>query len=672
MSQIFTSRAKFNKVLSLIDQGQLTLAEGQCRQAIKDNSKDVNMLALLGAILLKGHKRDEAEEFLLSAIDKAPTFAKPHEDLGQLYFQRGDLHTAARYLKKAIRLDPQLENAHFTLGKALIMQGKGKEGDEAIEKSFALNPERRMLAVAAEHHKEGRVEDAERAYRRVLKDNPKNVTAMRLLATIAVETMHHDEAIRLLLQATELAPDFVGAIVDLGLAYQEQSQLLDAIEWFDRAVSLEPNSAQIHYLLATALAPAAQTNKAVQSYKRAVELRPNHAAAWLGLGHVLKTVGEQEQAIKAYRQCLEVKPDNGEAYWSLANLKTYKLSDDDISTLETAVETEVEPQSKVNMLFSLAKAYEDREHFDTAWRYYTLGNNTQRVRERYDPVETEVTNKAILDVFRSDFLSQAKDQGNPDPAPIFIVGLPRSGSTLIEQILASHSLVEGTSELPYLARVATSLNRNRADGVNYPEAVKELQGKHFHELGTDYLTLAELHRVNGKPHFIDKMPNNFPLIGFLSLILPKAKIIDARRHPMDACLSCYRQLFAKGQSFTYDLTEIGEYFLQYLKLMDHWHAALPNRILTVQYERVVTDFDTEVRRIIDFCGLPWEEACARFYETQRSVRTASSEQVRQPIYTDALSFSENYGGHLDELRDVLGPILERHENKTQSKDDQAR
>jgi hypothetical protein len=317
-------------------------------------------------------------------------------------------------------------------------------------------------------------------------------------------------------------------------------------------------------------------------------------------------------------------------------------------------------QSEVNFLFALGKAWEDRAEFDRAWHYYSTGNAKQRADVAYDPVQNESMNDRLLKIFSADFLRAHQGVGLADPAPIFIMGLPRSGSTLLEQILASHSQVEGTSELPYLGRVATWLNRNRADGINYPEAVGELRPEDFATLGADYLAYARMHRRTGTPRFIDKMPNNFPNIGFLSLILPDARIIDARRHPLDACLSCYRQLFAKGQTFTYDLTEIGEYYLQYQRMMDHWHRVLPGRVLTVQYEEVVTDFEAQVRRLLEFCGLPWEDACLRFYESNRPVRTPSSEQVRQPIYDHSVGHWRNYARHLDELVTVIAPIRERY------------
>jgi len=401
--------------------------------------------------------------------------------------------------------------------------------------------------------------------------------------------------------------------------------------------------------------------EAIEAYENCLRLRPTHVGALIGLGHVLKAVGRYREAVASYDACIRQLPDFGETYWSLANLKTYRFDDAAVAEMERRVaDTGLTVQSEVNFLFALGKASEDRGDYDRAWGFYRSGNAKQRTEVSYDPVQTETMNDRLVRVFSADFLKSRAGAGLADPAPIFIVGLPRSGSTLLEQMLASHSLVEGTSELPYLGRVATSLNRNRADGINYPEAVPELRPQNFRALGEDYMALAGMHRRSGAPRFIDKNPNNFPNIGFLSLILPDARIIDARRHPLDACLSCYRQLFAKGQAFTYDLTEIGEYYLQYQRMMDHWRDVLPGRVLTVQYEEVVADFEAQARRLLEFCGLPWEDACLRFYESERPVRTPSSEQVRQPIYDHSVGHWRHYARHLEELIAVIEPIRDRY------------
>jgi tetratricopeptide (TPR) repeat protein len=666
MVRTFAAKSALNEAVALINAGQIDKAEAICRSGIARNSDDVNMVALLGAIQLKSRQIPEAEKHLRQAIRLAPTFAKPHEDLGLLLLDKGQPEEATRILKKATRLDPDLDCAYFNLGKALAMLGRGREADQAFEKSFDLNPERKSLALAAEHQKAGRLEEAEQLYRKVLRSNPTNVDALRLLGAVAMSNGRIYEAERLLRRAVSNAPDFVAALLDLGRILKEQNRLEEAIDCFRQVIKLEPGNSQANYQLASALTLTAQTYESIEAYQRVLELRPTHAGAMLGLGHVLKTVGRQEEAIEAYRNCIRHKPHNGETYWSLANLKTYRLSDEDIRQMESMVAGKGEPeevteQSRINFLFALAKAFEDRGNFEQAWEYYHEGNSSQRVLENYDPVRTEFMNDEIIEVFNQDFLSENTGVGHPSAEPIFVVGLPRSGSTLIEQILASHSQVEGTSELPYAGLVATSLSRNRADGVNYPRAVHELGEEHFTRLGSDYLEFAQIHRVESKPFFIDKMPNNFPNIGFLHLILPNARIIDARRYPLDSCLSCYRQLFARGQNFTYDLTDIGEYFLQYQRMMDHWHEVLPGRCLTVQYEEVVTDFENQVRRLLDFCNLPFEEACINFHETDRPVRTASSEQVRQPVYSKSVNFWRNHEEYLAELIEVLEPALPRYQ-----------
>ncbi len=651
----------FDQAITLITAGELGQAERHCRAALERHPRDVNLLALLGAILVKLERAEEAEARLRQAIAEAPTFAKPHEDLGFLLVQTKRAQEAVPLLERATRLDPTLEKAWFTLGRALASLGRGAEADAAFERSFELSPERKLMAHAAEHQKEGRYEEAEHLYRRVLRHNPRNVDALRLLALIAARAERADEAEGLLEKAIALAPDFIAAIIDLGRLRKEQDRYGEALECFDRAIAADPGNAPAHYLRGATLAPASFTVEAIDAYQKCLALRPGHIGALLGLGHVLKAVGRYQEAIDSYAACIREAPDSGETYWSLANLKTYRFDDATVAEMERRVAgSGLSASSEVNFLFALGKAYEDRGDYERAWHYYRTGNDKQRAQVAYDPVQTEVMNDRLLRVFTAEFLQSRAGVGLADPAPIFIVGLPRSGSTLLEQILASHSQVEGTSELPYLGRVATWLNRNRADGINYPEAVRELAPAHFERLGRDYLEQARMHRRSGAPRFIDKMPNNFPSIGLLSLILPQAKVIDARRHPLDACLSCYRQLFAKGQTFTYDLTEIGEYWLQYQRMMDHWAEVLPGRVLTVQYEEVVGDFEAQVRRLLEFCGLPFEEACLRFYESDRPVRTPSSEQVRQPIYDRSVGHWRHYAAQLDELVAVIEPIRARY------------
>jgi tetratricopeptide (TPR) repeat protein len=661
LRSILAPKAVFDETIALINSGELGAAETHCRAALDRYPRDVNMMALLGALLIKLDQLAEAEAKLLEAIAEAPTFAKPHEDLGRLLVRQKRPSEALPHLERATHLDPKLENAWFTLGQALAMLGRGAEADRAFERCFALSPERRLMALAAEHQKEGRLDEAEHLYRRILRHNPRNVDAMRLLALVSLKAGREGEAETLLEKATSLAPDFLLALLDLGRLRKEQDRYEDALQCFDRVIALDPGNVQAHYLRGSTLAPASFTEEAIAAYEHCLRLKPDHVGALIGIGHVLKAVGRYDEAVASYIDCIRQLPDYGETYWSLANLKTYRFDDASLAEMERRAGSPGNSvQSEVNFLFALGKAHEDRGDFEKAWSCYRSGNVKQRGEVSYDPVQTEAMNDRLVRVFSAEFLASRAGCGLDDSAPIFIVGLPRSGSTLLEQILASHSQVEGTSELPYLGRVAMWLNRNRADGINYPEAVRELHPRNFRSLGEDYLSLARMHRRSGAARFIDKNPNNFPNIGFLALILPNARVIDARRHPLDACLSCYRQLFAKGQAFTYDLTEIGEYYLQYQRMMDHWAEVLPGKVLTVQYEEVVSDFETQVRRLLGFCGLPWEDACLRFYESDRPVRTPSSEQVRQPIYDRSVGHWGHYGGHLDELIGVIAPIRDRY------------
>ncbi|HWM27786.1 MAG TPA: tetratricopeptide repeat protein, partial [Woeseiaceae bacterium] len=488
MAKLSTSKGRFDEILELVSRNEFGHAESLSRALLQKYPSDVNVLGLRGAVLIKLNRLEDAETSLRQTIRLAPTFAKPHEDLGLVLLGLKRPAEAADILRNAVRLDPELELAWLNLGKALAMLGFGKEADEAFEKSFSLNPQRKKLAHAAELHKEGRLEEAERLYREVVRDDPDNVDALRMLGRIALTAGRYADAERLFRRAVKLAPDFAGAVTDLGRVLKEQNRFEESIECFTRLVELEPENAQAHFQLAAVLAPAALTYRALESYQTALELQPRFPGAKLGLGHVLKTVGRQEEAIEAYRECIRLRPDNGESYWSLANLKTYRLSDEDIAAMEKSLANEeLSGQSRVNFLYALAKAHEDRGDFRSAWEYYAKGNGTQRMLEKYDPVQTEVLHDSIIDAFNADFLRGKTAIGNPDRSPIFVIGLPRSGSTLIEQILASHSRVEGTSELPYVGRVAMSLNRNRADGINYPEAVRELAAEHFKALGEDYL-----------------------------------------------------------------------------------------------------------------------------------------------------------------------------------------
>ena len=558
---------------------------------------------------------------------------------------------------QAVALDPKLTSAQLALVHALGEAGRTADADEAMQAFLRADPARELLAQAAEFHRTGKLEEAEGIYRQILQRDPKHVEALRLLALVAFHAEHYGQAEKLLKRAVEIAPDYVAGWIDLSRAQLERLDLPAAAASIERAALLNPRSANVQVHVANVQARSGRHGDAIETYRHATTLNPDSTPAHLGLGNTLKTVGRQAEAIEAYRRATVLRPAASEAWWSLSNLKTFRFEDAEIAEMERQLaRDDLGEEQRVQFSFALAKAREDRGEYARAFELYTAGNRARRALEHYDAVQTEVINDRIRAVFDAEFLARHAGAGDPDPAPIFVVGLPRSGSTLIEQILSSHSQVDATHELPDAGRLVQRIGRDADGRLAYPEAAREFTPREFAAFGRTYIEDTRKYR-QGAPRFVDKMPNNFANIGLLALALPNARFIDARRHPLDTCLSCYRQLFARGQPFTYDLTELGEYYLEYEKMMAHWRTALPGRVLAVQYEDVVADQAGETRRLLDYCGLPWEEGCLRYWETRRAIRTASSEQVRLPIYDDSVSRWRNYERELAPLIEILRPVL---------------
>jgi tetratricopeptide (TPR) repeat protein len=650
-------RQQFELAMRQLHADDAEAAAATCRRALAIEPDEVDLLTLLGVCLLDCWRPREALEPLQRAVDLAPRFARARENLGQALLQTGQLDAAVAHLQKAAELDPASDSARMKLGYALAGLGSGEEADAVFEEAFGLVPDRRLLAEAGEHLRAGRGRECERLCRELLTRQPDDVNALRLLAKVAGEADRWGQAERLLLRVLKLAPGFLDARLDLSRVYKQQDRIEDAIATAAQAVTMNPRNSNAHYLHASMLAIAGRHENALESYQRALAITSRHTAAWVGMGHLLKTLGKQEEGIAAYRKAIEQRPNFGEVYWSLANLKTFRFTAEEVADMERRLaEEDLDEDARVHFLFTLGKAREDRKEYPRAFEYYAEACATQRMRIAYDPVDTEVINERIRGVFTADFIAENNGQGCPDPAPIFIVGLPRSGSTLIEQILASHSQVEGTAELPDVGRVIGSLPA-RCEGQNYPEAARLLDAADWREIGESYLERTQRHR-SGLPFFTDKMPNNFPSIGLIHLMLPNAKIIDARRHPLDSCFGSFKQHFAHGQTFSYDLVELGEYFLEYRRMMRHWQDVLPERVLEVRYEDMVRDQEGQTRRLLEYCGLDWEDACLRFYETERAVRTASSEQVRQPIYSSSVNHWRHFREELAPLIEVLGDELE--------------
>jgi len=638
------------------------MAEKLCRDALADFPGEHNLMSLLGAALNRQGRGQEAEPLLRRALAEEPRYAKGQEELGRSLLQLGRFDEAIDCLRQALALDPKLQSAHLTLVHALSESGRAEQAEAQMQEFLRADPARELIAKAAEHQRAGRFEQAEGLYREILRRDPRNLEALRLLALIAMRYEHYGQAEELLKRAVEVAPDFLAAWIDLSRAQLERLDLPAARASIERAVELNPRSANVQIHVAGLQARSGRHEDAVETFRQATRLNPELPAAFLGLGNALKTIGRQAEAVEAYRRATVLRPEHSESWWSLSNLKTFRFEARDIEAMERQLERPGIPdEARVQFSFALAKAREDRREYARAFQLYELGNRTRRKLEHYDPVQTEVIDDRIIEVFDAALLARHAGSGHPDPAPIFVIGLPRSGSTLVEQILSSHSQVDATHELPEVGRLIQRINRERTDRVAYPEAVRDFDAAAWAALGRSYLDETRKYRGRA-PRFVDKMPNNFANVGLLSLALPNARFVNTRRHPIDTCLSCYKQLFARGQPFTYDLTELGEYYLEYERLMAHWHAVLPGRVLDVQYESMVADQGRETRRLLEFCGLGWEDACLRFHETERAIRTASSEQVRRPIYSSSVGVWRHYERELAPLIEILRPALAKIES----------
>jgi tetratricopeptide (TPR) repeat protein len=643
-------------------------AEEICRDYLLLNPGCKDHLRLLGHALMKQNRLQEAEQQIRLALALDPRSPLLLEDIGSIFAMQGRYAEAIPWFEGAIRLEPRLPLVHKKLGQALAAMGKGKEADQEFQEYLELDEGKEPVANAVKQLQAGLFDAAVDSLKTILKEYPQNVDAMRHLAGAYFgKKIQLDDAEALLRQATQMASDFIAAWLLLGTVLLDRNKYLDAIDAFREATKLAPENANAWGGLANALSRASYAEEGAKAYARSIALDAESPGIQMGYAHVLKTLGDQVAALQAYRSAIRLKPDFGEVYWSMANLKVFKFEDHEVAAMEKQLERDdLSNSAQIHFRFALGKAYEDIGDFDRAWHHYHEGNQTQRSEVQFDPTDFEVRQSKVMEVFSRELLQERSGNGLDVPDPIFIVGLPRSGSTLIEQILASHSLVEGTSELPILPKIAGSIGRYRRDKVLYPEAVRDLRDKDWQAYGRQYMDESRRHRSTEKPFFTDKLPNNYSHVGLIHLILPNAKIINARRHPLDSVLGGYKQLFGKGQNFTYDMFEIAEYYKQYHAVMTHWHTVLPGKVLDVHYEETVLDLETQVRRILEFCGLPFEEQCLRFYETERAVKTASSEQVRQPIYRGALGKWRRYEKHigvwLEELDEIIRELPETVRN----------
>ena len=491
---------------------------------------------------------------------------------------------------------------------------------------------------------------AEPLLKQYLKRDPFDARAIRMLAELAGRIGRLKDAENLLRRALELSPAFSAARANLAIVLYRQNRPLDALAELDTLIAEDPEHIGHANLKAAALGRLGGFDEAITLYEEVLARAPNQPKVWMSYGHMLKTVGRQADGVAAYRHAIALRPELGEAWWSLANLKTVTFDDADITTMERALaRTDIADEDRFHLDFALGKALEDRKQAEASFVHYARGNALRRTQLVYEADETERFVDDVIALTPQAFFAERSGFGCSAPDAIFILGMPRAGSTLIEQILASHSQVEGTTELPDLPVVA-----RRVD--NYPAGLPGLTADRAARMGEDYLRRAQVQRRTDKPFFIDKLPNNWAHVALIPLILPNAIIIDARRDPLACCFSNFKQHFARGQAFSYALNDMGRYYRDYVRLMAHVDAVLPGRVIRVIHEQLVADSDAEIRRLLDACGLPFEETCLRFHETDRPVRTASSEQVRQPIYRGGDEAWKPFEGHLDTLFAALGDV----------------
>jgi len=652
-----------NQAIGFLRSNRPLRAEEVCRNYLNDNPGCTEHLRLLSHALMKQDRLSEAEEKLRFAVSLSPKYPQLYEDLGSVFAMQSRFDEAIPQFQEAIKLQPSLPLAHKKLGHALAALGRGKEADEQYQTYIESNPNRQAVIEAADLLNDEKVEEAISILKELLKRSPNDVNAMRYLARAYRQSEKNlQDAEALLRSAVQQAPDFTPGWFDLASLLMRE-KIMEAITAYKKVIELDPKNAAAWGGLGSAYGLAMYPDESAKAYAKSIELNPDVPNVLLGHGHALKTLGHQDEALDAYRNAIINKPDFGEAYWSMANLKIFEFKDSEADSMLNQLEDVNLPENEeIHFRFALGKAFEDKKDYSKAWHYYHTGNQKQRTTVEHFPVEMEMRYNLVKEVFNQEFLKDRSNSGHDCPDPILIIGLPRSGSTLVEQILASHSQVEGTSELPILGNIAESIGQHRTDGIRYPKAVLELRDKDLHAYGKQYIDEAQRHRITDKPFFTDKLPNNFPLVGLLSLILPNAKVINARRHPLDSCLGGYKQLFSRGQNFTYDMLDLAHYYQQYDSMIKHWHKVLPGKILDVHYEETVKDLDSQVRRILDFCRLPFEQSCIDFHQTDRAVKTASSEQVRQPIYQGALGTWRHYEEFLGLWKEQLGEIIDELPN----------
>ena len=658
----------FNRAFNYLKNGNTRLCINTCKAALKRNPEDINFLCLISRACISIRLFEDAQGYLNEATRLNPKSPIARETYGDMLLVQGKAEEAIREYTFVKELNPNHQKIEQKINHAKEIQKKlSKEISDALEKAEkAEKPGKGREAranisfeeeinEAIEHKESGRGELAEEIYRNILKKDPNHIEAARLLAGIAMEHERYNDAEVFLSRVVNNAPNYPRARADL-------VKLGNA----ERLIQLDRNVFESYMVKASVDGEAGMHHEAIKSFQKALTISPKKPGAYCSMAHHLKTIGKQDEAIASYRKSIEIQPDYSESYWSMANLKTFSFEDEEIRNMEDLLSnTDLPDIGRIQLHNALGLEYESRKNYNKAFENLKACNTLRRKSESYDPVDFETIIDKIIEIMPLSKM-QEKHAKKSEVTPIFIVGLPRSGSTLLEQILASHSAVEGTHELHEMVSSMRSVKESSNIDTRFPHALEFFKARQWQLLGQEYLKTTEKYRTD-KLFFIDKNPNNFTFIGAIKLAIPNAKIINAKRHPLDSCFGSYKQLFASGQPFSYDLTELGEYYMEYNRIMNHWHDVCKGFVLDVEYESVVSDLDSQVKRILEFCELPFEESCLRFYETKRAVKTASSEQVRKPIYSSSVNLWRNYEEKLSDLIEILEPLLKELPKKDQPK-----
>ena len=589
-----------------------------------------------------------------------PQWALAHYELALAYGESERSAESLTALRRALALKPEMADAWRALGDQLTIAGDSAGADAAYAQNIKASTHDPRLLQAAAALCENQIPQAEAQLRAHLKKHPTDVAALRMLAEVAARLQRYQDAEALLARCLELAPSFTAARHHHAIVLHRQNKSAAALQEVDELLTKDPRHPGYNNLKAAILARIGELDESIEIYNALLAQHPAQPKIWMSYGHALKTKGREQESVAAYKKSIELLPSLGEAYWSLANLKTAPFADRDLASMRAQLANSgIADEDRFHLHFALGKALEDRGEYAESFQQYALGNQLRRTQISYNPDEMTTHVARIKALFTAGFFAERLGFGAAAPDPIFIVGLPRAGSTLLEQILSSHSQVEGTMELPDIPAIARTLSQlGQQSAQGYSAVLATLSAGECAELGERYLAQTRIQRKTAAPFFIDKLPNNFAHIGLIRLALPNAKIVDARRHPLGCGFSGFKQHFARGQNFTYSLDDIGRYYRDYVELMAHFDSVQPGRVHRVIYESMIQDTEGEVRRLLDYCGLPFEDSCLRFFENDRVVRTASSQQVRKPIFRDGVDHWRHYEPWLGPLKQALGIVLD--------------